>query len=92
MTSSSRCGWAVGGMEDDKGLGARGYTGLRLLGQEGLFQCGRACAACKRCAMNKIVWHHPHQVGFGGGVERKKVNGKEVTVWTPSEKVRTVRW
>ncbi|KAG2434907.1 hypothetical protein HYH02_012105 [Chlamydomonas schloesseri] len=27
------------------------------------------------------------EVGFGGRVERKKVNGKEMTVWTPSEKV-----
>ncbi|GLC52978.1 Transcription factor [Pleodorina starrii] len=27
------------------------------------------------------------EVGFGGRVERRKVNGKEVTVWTPSEKV-----
>jgi starch phosphorylase len=30
-----------------------------------------------------------YQVNFGGRTEKKKVDGKEVTIWTPSQKVRS---
>jgi hypothetical protein len=28
-----------------------------------------------------------HEIGFGGKTEIKNVNGKNVTVWSPNEKV-----
>lgn len=31
-----------------------------------------------------------YEIAFGGRTEKRKENGKEVTVWVPNQKVRTV--
>lgn len=50
--------------------------------------CDEAHGSSKRTPSAWPCVCAPVQVGFGGKVEKKKENGKEVSVWKPSEEVR----